>query len=598
MACHAPASCAKVGAMQNSKASVRQAFPLFLAGFVPLALTIVGIGAWYVHERKEITLGRYQTEAQHHVEGQVDRIRRFYRQGLLMVRGFSRDSAVLPALAGDADARVEMGRVFANIMHSLGEVDQLRLLDARGREVVRVERRGRRIVQVADSALQDKAHRDYVRRALRLHSGVVYVSPLDVNVEHGRIERPYRPMIRFAAIIGDGRGERAGLLVANFLGLRLMQPEMAETRLTGAHLFINAGSNWWFDRHGASLVALDDLHALAVAHRLGHAWRRLVAAGSGQLMTDDAMLTLESYRPDGVHQGDDVQAPVIQPRWTIASWMPLDKVWADVPLAQTMLIIAVLLAMAGLMLMMWSRQRIFRVQAEKQREGMLRTNQRLLRRLFRLREEEWARITRVIHDEIGQHLTAIQMRATAVGKLCSEKTKNYEAAREGVACISREAAVLTGILRHQIKSFMSPPIREIGLAAAVQGYCERWASDAGVQCEVQVDEAVDALPYEVLIQVYRIIQEGLTNIGRHAGASRVRLALKLDGGEFTLSIEDNGRGFDVTHETDGLGLAGMRERAQLLGGELHVDADEGGVCVVLRAPVPTPDTENPDAGQA
>jgi len=577
---------------------LRRALPLFLALYAPLVALVTGLGLWYVHERRDIALTHWRTEARHHVEGQVDRIRRFYRQGLLMVRGFARDSAVQPALRGDAAAREEMARVFANILRSLDALDQLRLLDARGREVVRVERRAGRVARVRGSALQDKSHRGYVRRALAMPPGGVHVSPLDVNMEHGRIERPYKAVIRFVAVVGDGRGGVAGLLAANFLGLKLMAPELNETRLPGEHLLVNAGSRWWFDSHRGHLAVWDGEDAMRAAHRLGDAWRRLMAArGASQLMSDHALLTLERYRPNGVH--DPLHVPVhlhpVQREWRIVSYAPLPRAWTGAAVIAPAVAGAALLALAGAALLIWVRYRLWRRETARQREAMMRANQRLLRRLFRLREEERAHLARLMHDEIGQRLTGIQMQVSAAGARC-RNGDCCKHTRTTLTRVRREIDDLVRLMRDQLRAFRPPPVRELGLTGAMRGYGAQWSRDTGIRCDVQVDAMADALPHACQIQLYRVMQEALTNVARHAGASTARLWLRVSDSEVRLVIEDDGTGFDPERAASGLGLAGMRERAQLLHGHLRLErTPAGGARVTLRAPVPNRGQENTES---
>jgi len=574
----------------SPEVSWQQMLPRFLAVYLPLALFTVGMGVWYVHERYEIVLAHVRAEAEHHVEGQLARIRRFYRDGLLVVRGFARDSAVLPALDGNMAARAEIAGVFANILRSLDILEQLRLLDEHGHEVVRVERRDGRVRRVPEHELQDKSHRDYVRRMQGHPPGSVYVSPLDVNMEHGRIERPYRAMVRFGSVVGRA-GRPRGFLVANVSGMRLMQPALGETHPPGEHLLIHAGSNWWFDRHGKALAAWEGEENMLVQHGLDGGWHRLLAAGHGQVMEQEALLTMAQFRPDGVRGISPVMRP---PSWQVVSYVPLSQVRASVPAAPIWMAVATILILLGGVCTLWARYRAFQHASEQQRKAMERTRLRLLHRLFHLREEERARLSRLMHDEISQRLTAIQMRAAAVASLCSDTVRDYRKAHEGVERIREEAAELVNIVRGQLAAFRPPPLRELGLDTVIRDYCRRWSDESGVACEVEVDAAANALPGDCQIQLYRVVQEVLTNVARHAQASCAQVELQLSNGEVRLRVSDDGRGFDPAQAMDGLGLAGMRERAQLLHGVLQIDTAEGrGTAVELRAPVPARGEENP-----
>ena len=117
---------------------------------------------------------------------------------------------------GEATAQTSvMVRTFAIFVEQKRLYDQIRFIDASGRETVRVNEREGWAEPVRGEALQDKSERYYVRDALALGPGTIYVSPLDLNVEQGRIEQPHKPMMRFATPVFDDAGRRRGILVLN-----------------------------------------------------------------------------------------------------------------------------------------------------------------------------------------------------------------------------------------------------------------------------------------------------------------------------------------------------------------------------------------------
>ena len=206
----------------------------------------------------------------------------------------------------------------------------------------------------------------------------------------------------------------------------------------------------------------------------------------------------------------------------------------------------------------------------------------LLHRLFRVQEEERARIARDLHDEIGQHLTAL-----LVG------LRTVESASDLPEAITRARALRElGVLAHDEVRRLARGLRpgvidEFGLQAAIDRLCEDFQRAHGVDVDFQVaPEACSNLTKPVESALYRILQEALTNVARHAAASKVQVTLLRSGDAITMTIEDDGRGFAADKLIDGeqnalsVGLDSMRERARTLDGECTIDATAGRGTVV------------------
>jgi len=212
-------------------------------------------------------------------------------------------------------------------------------------------------------------------------------------------------------------------------------------------------------------------------------------------------------------------------------------------------------------------------QAAKECETLLQTNRRLTRRLIRAREEERTMLARALHDDIGQKLTAIQMYAAAATSQCSGK--NCPAAKHDMRTIQDIATGLIETVRGQLKQLRPPQLDQLGMKAALASLCLDWENSSGVPCRLNVDDTVDTLDDAEQLNLYRIVQEGLTNVARHAGASRVYVNLKLKEDGIHLTLRDDGCGFDPSAQTKGIGLTGMRERMDLLGGSMRVESAAG-----------------------
>ncbi len=205
---------------------------------------------------------------------------------------------------------------------------------------------------------------------------------------------------------------------------------------------------------------------------------------------------------------------------------------------------------------------------------------RLGARLLAVQEEERARISRDLHDELGQTLTGLRLRLEAL-EVEGVSSPHLEAAQQA---IDDGVAQVRG-LAHNLRP---PALDALGLADALRGHAERWADGAGLELTLEVAEVephADAA--EVL---FRVAQEALTNVARHAQASKVSVRLHAADDGWRLQIEDNGRGLPEAEGDErpgggGLGLVGARERVDQVGGYLDVTTgDSGGVSLLAWVP--------------
>src|ERR671928_601780 len=203
-----------------------------------------------------------------------------------------------------------------------------------------------------------------------------------------------------------------------------------------------------------------------------------------------------------------------------------------------------------------------RLEAERRESG---------RRVLRAQEAERARIARGLHDEVGQVLTGVLLQLE--GEARSEETKAaVRQALEEVRRIARE-------LRPEI-------LEHLGLVSALIELSRKFADQSGLRIERRFADDLPQLSDEAELTVYRVAQESLTNVARHAHASRVEVVLEPGADSVVLRVVDDGRGMDERAALNGQGgLRGMRERAVLVGGALAVKPGrEGGVEVRLEVP--------------
>jgi PAS domain S-box-containing protein len=224
-----------------------------------------------------------------------------------------------------------------------------------------------------------------------------------------------------------------------------------------------------------------------------------------------------------------------------------------------------------------------RKQAEKELHRSFEQLRALTARLQRVREEERAKVAREIHDELGQALTAIKIDlASLVHELSPEQTRQFR--RESIMKLIDETIQTV----RRISTELRPGILDdLGLVAAVEWAAEEFEARTGTRCEISLPGADLTLDPEHATALFRIFQETLTNVARHANATEVSVRLAKENGDVSLEVRDDGKGISEGQlsAASSLGILGMRERALLLGGELTINGVPGkGTTVRVRMP--------------
>jgi two-component system sensor histidine kinase UhpB len=214
----------------------------------------------------------------------------------------------------------------------------------------------------------------------------------------------------------------------------------------------------------------------------------------------------------------------------------------------------------------------------KRADERLKANAELLRalsaRVVTAREEERTRIAREIHDELGSCLTGLRWELDALEKISSEGSDNMQAAlsQEKVRAMIALADSAVNTVR-RIASDLRPSILDdLGLPEALEWQGQQFESRTGIVCRVTGVRNDVSLNTEQSTVAFRIVQEALTNVLRHAQAKRVDIAMEQNTKEFILTISDDGRGMGDRDKSGplSLGLLGMQERAHLVGGKIEI----------------------------
>jgi two-component system, NarL family, sensor histidine kinase UhpB len=217
-----------------------------------------------------------------------------------------------------------------------------------------------------------------------------------------------------------------------------------------------------------------------------------------------------------------------------------------------------------------------RIEEERRRSGQL---------AMRAQEEERRRLARDLHDEVNQALTAILLRLEAL----AHDTPPERA--DEVAELKRLVNQAMDELLTLARQLRPSALDDHGLVPAVEAQLKRFAARTGIEVRMRTEGDPNELPEVVQTAIFRVAQEALANVARHAGATGVELELEEDEGRVELRVRDDGAGFDPgaiqragsEGPGAGLGLGGMAERARLVGGELDVrSAPGGGTTVTLR----------------
>ena len=203
-----------------------------------------------------------------------------------------------------------------------------------------------------------------------------------------------------------------------------------------------------------------------------------------------------------------------------------------------------------------------------------------------IREEEKSRVARELHDELAQTLTALKMDTTWVRENTASAAPEVHRKLEEMLSLLDGAVAATRRIAADLRPLL---LDDLGLAPAIEWLAGNFEQRHGIGCRLTIDEELDLKePYATA--VFRIVQESLVNVAKHARASTAFVTIVLESSELEVTVQDNGSGFDTgaPRPRGSLGLMGLRERVQLLNGTLHLESGPGqGTCVRARIPVAT-----------
>lgn len=633
---------------------------LTLCGLIGLVLNCVVAGLYLQDRHNE--WGLRVEQAEHRldiVSGLISReLARVQSDALYLA-----NQGAVRQFVGGADARrAEVEAEFAGFVQRKAMYDQIRLLSMEGDETLRVNYLAGQPLPVQPSELQDKEDRYYYREALGLAPGEVFVSDLDLNLEHGQIERPLKPVIRFVTPVLSQDGSRRMLLVLNYLGAPLLG-DLDATSVPGMTLLLrsdghylrgpNEGDAWgWVLGHERSFARqfpqvwprLGELTQRCLLDRTGAFAGRVVSlgrtsgasgtgrasgtggaggvgsraepaatsdvaaaeasSGTGESAEQHARRDAASWSPQSSSRSSSSPLSSSPPSTElpgrdailVLSYLPHEQVFAG-----SNQLLKRLLILAGLMLLplvalarYWAHSSVNRaVQAQRIAESEARLRE-LSSRLLRIQEDERRAISREIHDELGQQVTAIRLDQ----KLAERNLDTGRAAGHLERAIAETEQLLQSL--HAFATRVRPAVLDdLGLAEAVESHLWDFQKRAGIQVQTRLELPEEPLPDVIADNVYRLLQESLNNVVKHAQAQQVWVEIiALDeqnrptaesGAEavtLRLCVDDDGRGLPASSTENRLGIVGMRERVDLLGGTFAVGPrDSGGTRVQVDLPL-------------
>ena len=281
---------------------------------------------------------------------------------------------------------------------------------------------------------------------------------------------------------------------------------------------------------------------------------------------------VRQHRTDLIQMVDQVDA--ISARQMAASDTRTNETFGR--LRYRLILILTLAIGIGLLLAGFTIWRTLRLEQELEQRyrQVLNTQQELKElsaRLVSAQEEERRSISRELHDEVGQSLSALLMEA---GNAAARVAPDDALVRQHVDSIKKLAEASVNIIRNMTLLLRPSMLDDFGLVPALEWQARELSKRTGIRVQVAAADSAGELPDALKTCIYRVVQEALHNCARHAQARAVRVVVRQEDSKIVLSVEDDGRGFDA-QRVRGLGLVGMEERVRHLGGAFHVQSTPG-----------------------
>jgi len=552
------------------------------------------------------------SDAQNKATQQATRINAFLnsaKQDILFLSEMDGLQSLLNARADNTPLEIEHWRQhvsddFTTFSRRRGIYYQVRYITETGQEFIRIDSDGVASYPIARANLQNKSGRYYFQETMALKKGDVFVSPLDLNREHGAIETPFKPVLRYATPVFDAYGKARGIVITNIFAEKFLNT-IGEADNDGGIIFMVDQDGYYLSHpnHNIEWGGPNDLNTgFRVQTHYPKTYRNILSGRPGYTLGNNALVYIPVF-PD----------PANQTHYWIIIHDELQKsifaaVWQFRVTAVSILILAGVVAFAltvGLAHNLTASIRTLRENVELFGQGKLTapvpitTNdeigqltqafnemsetiaryshqrQNLLEQLIHFQEEERRMAAYDIHDGLIQRLVGTRLQLNNFTQLRNTDPDKAEASlQRGLDHL--KAAIVEG--RHLIEGLRPALLDDLGLSPALHELAKQIASDMHCQLDFSTNLADSRLPPLVEITAFRIVQEALNNCLKYSRSPRLRVDLKRTEKQVELTVQDWGVGFkpacmDEDHRC--IGLMSMKERAGLLGGECYIDSVPG-----------------------
>ncbi len=461
---------------------------------------------------------------------------------------------------------------------------QIRLLGIDGRERIRINKGEGQAKIVDQASLQTKVDRYYIQQILELDPNGVYVSPFDLNMEQGAVENPWRPVIRVGILVFDTNQQEKGILVLNIQGQPLLDKlNIFSSHIPDANILVNGEGYYlvgpkkdrsWGFMFGAAPTFAED-HP--------DAWAAVKDSVKGQIVNTQGLFTFSTL---GEAEDLDLLQMMRKLDIRLISLVPTDTLRSQSEQALVRSTwMSTLSAIIFLVLVLYLQRGALIRRIHQRNLADSKNRLRLVSsQLLRSQEAERRNIARDLHDEMGQVVTTISLQMQRAAKARETAQKNTLIAQ----AISATDHLLERV--HLIVSRLRPHILDdFGLEAALDSYLRDYEAATNVHVETDFRLSEETVPQEICDNVYRIIQEALTNVSEHADTKTAWIQLHAFERQLKLTVRDEGRGFDPHRAHGRFGLLGIRERADLLGGNSALTSKPGlGTQLSISIPLSVP----------
>ena len=500
-------------------------------------------------------------------------------EGAVSTLLFLADQPTLQRFLQSGGTRDELAAEYAQLCYVTDFVERVQLFDEDGLELVRVDRES-----ASPPAANGRPRA--LPKASGLGRGEVYSSGFEVDrVEGEGANRVVHSVVRFATPVFDADGTRRALLVLSCVGAELLQQlDRGAKSLPGWCALVNEEAYYLEAPAGRKSWAFLEGQRATFLSEFPRGWVDMQARERNQLDGRRGILSYCDWRP-----GPDLDLPNGPSDFhvRVVSFLSWDEIYAS----STTLGRRLLLAGAGALLLTlaiaWpmAYAGALRSQHEAERAESERRLRRLSARILEVQEEERRGLARDLHDELGQLGTAAKIELDRALRASSPEKKD-ELLRAAAATTDR---LLTGL--HDVASDLRTNLLDdLGLESAVVAYAQELEEQHDLPVDLEVELGKDPLPPAVALTAYRLIQEGLTNVVKHASAKQARVGLRTGPGSLEVEVADDGDGFEPNGSTDRLGILGMRERVEHLSGTFRLSSRQGaGTRIEARLPLTAQD---------